>query len=123
MKRQLLLTAVTLAAVPVAIAAGPPPDAKRGKQVFQQCAACHSVTGAASLGPDLRGVTGGKAAARTDYRYSPALMRSGIVWSGAVLDAFLANPQAVVRGNKMPYAGMKDARDRADLLAYLKGLK
>ena len=54
-----------------------------------------------------------------DFRYSPALKRSGIRWNPETLERFIADPQAVVPANRMPYAGMPDARDRADLIAYL----
>jgi cytochrome c len=60
-----------------------------------------------------------KAGELPDFRYSPALKRSGIVWTPETLDAFLTNPQALVPGNRMPYAGMADTGNRADLIAYL----
>ena len=54
-----------------------------------------------------------------DFRYSPAMKRSGIVWTPETLDNFIADPQSLVPGNRMPYAGMESAADRADLIAYL----
>ncbi len=54
-----------------------------------------------------------------DFRYSPAIKRSGIVWTPETLDKFIADPQAAVPANRMPYAGMPNASDRADLIAYL----
>ena len=63
-----------------------------------------------------RGVYGGY----EDYRYSPALKRSGLTWTVDSLDTFIADPQASVPGNRMPYDGMHDARDRVDLIAYLQ---
>jgi len=38
----------------------------------------------------------------------------------ATLDAFLDNPRAAVPRTKMGYAGIKDAQERADLIAYLR---
>ena len=64
--------------------------------------------------------SGARPAQLADFRYSPALKRSGITWTPQTLDAFLADPQKVVPANRMPYAGMPDARDRADLIAYLQ---
>ena len=55
-----------------------------------------------------------------NIRYSPAIKRSGIVWTAQTLDAFIADPQKLVPANRMPYAGMPDAADRADLIAYLQ---
>lgn len=97
-------------------------DADRGKLAFGRCAACHALTpDAAGLpGPSLAGVIGRPAAQLPDFRYSPALKRSGLTWTEDTLDRFLANPQAVVRGNRMPFSGVGDAGERADLIAYLK---
>ena len=49
-----------------------------------------------------------------------AQKRSGITWTVQTLDEFIADPQKLVPGNRMPYAGMPDAGDRADLIAYLQ---
>jgi cytochrome c len=96
-------------------------DAARGEVKFQDCAACHKLeAGANNVGPSLHGVFTRKAGELADFRYSPAIKRSGIVWSPDTLDKFITDPQAVVPGNRMPYAGMASASDRADLIAYLQ---
>ena len=96
-------------------------DAARGEKRFEECVACHSTErGANAVGPTLHGVFERKAGALADYRYSPALKRSGITWTAQTLDAFIADPQQVVPANRMPYAGMPDAGARADLIAYLQ---
>ena len=96
-------------------------DATRGEKRFEDCAACHAVDrNATSVGPSLYGMFERKAGSLTDFRYSPALKRSGIVWTAQTLDTFLADPQKVVPANRMPYAGMPDAVGRADLIAYLQ---
>jgi cytochrome c len=96
-------------------------DAARGEVKFQDCAACHKLeAGANNLGPSLHGIFERKAGELADFRYSPAIKRSGITWTPEVLDKFIADPQAVVPGNRMPYAGMANASDRADLIAYLQ---
>jgi cytochrome c len=95
-------------------------DVKRGEKVFENCRACHAADGQANeVGPALRGVVGRKAGERDDFRYSPALKRSGIVWNAKTLDAFIADPQQAVPGNRMPFSGLPDAKERADLIAYL----
>ncbi len=95
-------------------------DAVRGKARFGDCAPCHSLErGANALGPSLYGVFGRKAGEAADFRYSPALKRSGIIWTADTIDSYIADPQKMVPANRMPYAGMPDAGDRADLLAYL----
>jgi cytochrome c len=95
-------------------------DPARGEVRFQECAACHKLdAGVNGLGPSLHGIFERKAGELADFRYSPALKRSGIVWSQQTLEAYLTDPQALVPGNRMPYAGMADPSDRADLIAYL----
>jgi cytochrome c len=97
-------------------------DAARGRALFEECVACHSLGEDAdgdALGPSLAGVLNREAAARNDYRYSRALTTSGIVWTLANIEAFIADPQGFVRGNRMAYAGMSDGVDREDLMAYL----
>ena len=90
-------------------------------ELFEECRACHSLERNVkdAVGPDLHGVFGRKAASLEDFRYSPALKRSGITWSKETIDAYVADPQKAIPQNRMPYAGMPDARDRADLIAYL----
>jgi len=105
-----------------AFAAG---DATAGASVFQnQCAMCHSVTpGTVGIGPSLAGVYGKPAASSPGYQYSPALIAAKLVWNDATLDKFLTSPQSDVPGTKMPFAGMTDAGQRADVIAYLATLK
>ncbi|HXO70124.1 MAG TPA: c-type cytochrome [Bradyrhizobium sp.] len=109
---------MTLLPAGVAYADG---DAARGEAKFQDCAACHKLeAGANNLGPSLHGIFTRKAGELADFRYSPAIKRSGITWTPETLDKFITDPQAVVAGNRMPYAGMASASDRADLIAYLQ---
>jgi cytochrome c len=96
-------------------------DAVRGKKLFEECAACHSLErGANGVGPTLSGVFERKAGELADFRYSPAMKRSALPWSARTLDIFLADPQQEIRGNRMPFSGVPEARDRADLIEYLK---
>jgi cytochrome c len=95
-------------------------DAARGEARFQDCAACHKLdAGANNVGPSLHGIFARKAGELADFRYSPAMKRSGIVWTPETLEQFIADPQAMVPGNRMPFAGVANAGDRADLVAYL----
>jgi cytochrome c len=113
---------IVLAAALLALAGGVnAADVKRGQKLFEECAACHTHERGAQngVGPNLFGVVGRKAGEVDEFRYSPAMKRSGIVWSEQDLDAYIADPQAKVPANRMPFSGMPDARDRADLLAYL----
>jgi cytochrome c len=109
---------MTLLAAGVARADG---DAARGEAKFQDCAACHRLeAGANNVGPSLHGIFGRKAGELAEFRYSPAIKRSGIAWTPETLDKFITDPQAMAPGNRMPYAGMASASDRADLIAYLQ---
>ena len=117
MKRASLTAALLLAATRLACAEG---DAARGEKRYEECAACHALeTGKESVGPDLHGVFGRKAGEAADFRYSPALKRSGITWDEHTIETFIADPQAVIPGNRMPFAGIPDTSARADLIAYL----
>jgi cytochrome c2 len=115
--RVLSALAVTLLLAASARADG---DAARGEKKFEDCAACHKLeAGANNVGPSLNGIFGRKAGEIADFRYSPAMKRSGIVWTPEALGGFITDPQAMVPGNRMPYAGMASAADRADLIAFL----
>jgi len=116
--RATLALLMTLMLICVARADG---DAGRGEARFQDCAACHRLeAGANNVGPSLHGIFARKAGEIADFRYSPAIKRSGIVWTPETLDKFITDPQALVPANRMPYAGMASADDRADLIAYLQ---
>jgi cytochrome c len=97
-------------------------DVDHGKQVFQACAACHSDKPDA-LGPTLVGVLGRKAGSRDDFRYSNAMMRAGFNWDAGSLRQYLADPQAKVQGNRMPFSGLSDPKDLDDVIAYIGTLK
>lgn len=107
----------------LAFASAQAQDAAAGGMAFQQCAECHSPGTSDGAGPGLKGVFGRRAGAKDGFAYSPALVKSAKVWDAAALDAFLANPQKAVPGTSMAYPGDDDAKERADLVAYLKTLK
>jgi cytochrome c len=100
-------------------------DAAAGKQVFQsQCAICHSdKKGQNKIGPSLFGVVGRHTGSEPGYDYSVANKNANLVWTPDVLDKYLDNPQKVVPGTKMPYAGLKNATKRANIIAFLETLK
>lgn len=99
-------------------------DAVHGKQLYAACAACHGDDArTASLGPSLKGVVGRHAGSLETFRYSNPMKRSNILWDEANLKDYIANPQAKVKGNRMPFAGVADAGDVDDLVAYLKTLQ
>jgi cytochrome c len=97
-------------------------DPDHGKALYQTCAACHTERPDA-LGPSLKGVVGRKSAALEDFRYSNPMKRANLVWDEANLRAYIQDPQAKVKGNRMPYGGLTDGKDVDDIVAYLKTLQ
>jgi len=107
------------AAPPAATSAGAG-DAAAGRLVFRKCQACHSLEPGKSLvGPSLAGVIGRKAGTLPNYNYSPSMKQANITWDAKTLDAYLADPQKLVPGNRMPFPGLKTDHDRTDVIAYL----
>jgi cytochrome c len=115
------LAFVLIAAMGVAHAG----DAKRGAAIFMRCAACHNADkdGGNGLGPNLFGVVGRKAASKEGYSYSPALKKSGIIWTNSALKKWVSNPAKMVPGTRMTFAGLASPTDAADIVAYLDTLR
>jgi len=97
-------------------------NAARGQRIFGACAACHSLEPSRNMtGPSLSGLWDRKAGSLPSFpRYSPALKASGLVWDEKTLDEWITDPQHVVPGNVMTFAGIKNSQQRADLLAFLR---
>jgi len=98
-------------------------DASKGKEIYSLCGACHPTDSSNGAGPGLAGIVGRKAGTAAGFRYSSAMKGSGIIWDGKNLDAYIGDPQTVVPGNVMPFSGIADPGERADLVEYLKALK
>lgn len=96
-------------------------NVENGARIFRRCQACHTVEegGRNMVGPNLHGVFGREAGGKDDFRYSPAMAESGIVWSAETLDAYLTNPRTYIPRNRMSFAGLRDEEDRNDLIAWL----
>ncbi|MEQ6204912.1 c-type cytochrome [Sulfitobacter sp. HNIBRBA2951] len=100
-------------------------DVDKGAKVFSKCTGCHQIGEGATdrIGPHLNGIFGRGAAAHDGYRYSKSMKRAGddgLVWTAETLDAYLENPRALVSKTRMSFRGLKDAEDRADVLAYMR---
>ena len=110
-------SATAARATPTPVAAAGPPES------FKQCAICHKVEpGQHGLGPSLAGVFGARSAHAGGFNYSDAMESANLTWNQATLDRYLTNPQGVVPGTTMAFAGVKDAAKRAEIIAYLKTL-
>jgi cytochrome c len=119
---KILARAATALAVTLAAQAASAADAGHGKQVFATCAACHSDKPDA-IGPSLKGVYGRKAASLDNFRYSNAMLRANFVWDEANLRDYIKDPQAKVKGNRMPFGGLEKPQDIDDVVAFLKDYK
>jgi len=116
----LLLTAPALSLLaPASLLAA---DAAHGKELFSACAACHTELPDAT-GPSLKGVVGRKSAVLEDFPYSGPMRRANLLWDEATLREYLRDPQAKVKGTRMPFSGFADPRDVDDVVAYLATLK
>ena len=96
-------------------------DLNRGRRIFLQCRACHSLAAdqAHKVGPNLHGVFGMRAASKEGFAYSDPLVASQITWTPAALEAWLVRPSTFIPGNRMAFAGIRTEVDRTSLIAYL----
>lgn len=97
-------------------------DPENGKRKFGQCRSCHSIAkdGPNMTGPNLWGVYGRKAGIEAGYSYSDSVKTAGWTWDAARLDAWIKSPRTVLPDTKMTFLGVKDDKDRIDLIAYLR---
>jgi len=113
------LAAIAFAVSTASGAAAPPGDPNAGEAIYSRCLACHALA-YDRTGPRHCGLFGRKAGSVKGFAYSDAMKRSKIVWNDKTLDRFIADPFKTVPGTAMGYAGVKDPKERADLIAYLK---
>ncbi|WP_284164576.1 cytochrome c family protein [Frigidibacter sp. SD6-1] len=97
-------------------------DAAAGEKVFGKCKACHKVDGTNGTGPHLDGVVDRAVASVEGFSFSDALKGLGGNWEPERLNEFLTSPKGYAPGTKMAFAGLPKIEDRANLIAYLKGL-
>jgi len=102
-------------------------DASKGKKLSGKCKACHSFKndGRNGVGPNLYGIFNAKIANVEGFKYSGAFndQKGKIVWDDENLDGFMKKPKKFIPKNKMAFGGIKKAKDRKNLIAYLKTLK
>lgn len=92
-----------------------------GRRAFAQCRSCHTIDEGAGnrVGPNLHGVFGREIGSVAGFTYSQPVQDANFVWTAEQLDHWLQNPQSFLPGNRMAFAGVRDATARRDLIAYL----
>lgn len=115
----LLHALLALTTVVAGMTAQAAPDRLRGEQLYVRCAACHALT-FNRVGPRHCGLLGRRIGSVPGFEYSAAMKKSRIVWTEKTLNIFLKKPRAMVPGTNMTYDGVPDAKDRTDLIAFLK---
>ena len=97
-------------------------DLANGRRQFAKCRSCHVMEkgGDNRVGPALHGVFGRTAGSSAGFNYSPALKGAGFVWDAGKLDQWLADPKGFLPGNRMTFVGLKQEKDRRDVIAYIK---
>jgi len=100
-------------------------DVEKGKKIFKKCRGCHTdyIGGINRPAPNLFGIVGSLAAQKKDYNYSSGMERAELTWNDATLNEFLMKPKAFIKNTKMTFAGLKDKKQRVDVIAYLKSLQ
>jgi cytochrome c len=118
----MLMAAVTFLVVVDGQAFAVDDSAERGQRVFGACAACHSLRPDQNMtGPSLANLWNRKAGSLASFsRYSSAMKSANVEWNDKTLDEWIADPQHVIPSNQMTFAGIKDPKQRADLIAFLK---
>jgi len=100
-------------------------DAVKGAIIYREaCAQCHQLNaGLNKKGPQLMNIYGAPAAELEDYNYSAGLEKSGWVWDAKTLDPYIADAEKAMPESKMLSNPMPDAKERADVIAYLSTLR
>lgn len=96
-----------------------------GKNLFGNCAVCHSVNAAtpSPAGPQLIAVVGRKIGGAEGFPYSQALKNADGSWTPEKLDEFLKDPMGTYPGTAMAFGGLAKEADRKAIIAYLASIK
>ncbi len=117
MRTLFLATVLIVASAAAALAQ----DVEKGEHSFNKCVPCHSIGPDAQnkIGPELNGLDGRHSGTAANFSYSDANKNSGIVWNETTFKQYIKNPQAMIPGTKMIFAGIKNEQEINDLWAYV----
>lgn len=96
-------------------------DFDQGRKTYRLCQSCHTLQegGPNLVGPNLYGIFGKEIGTTEGFAYSPALQDADFTWTPEELDDWLENPRTYLPGNRMSFAGVRKAEDRAAVIAYI----
>jgi len=102
-------------------------DPTAGEAAARKCTGCHNFAQGAGnkQGPELYGVVGRPIGTLPDFAYSDGMLEhkaKGDIWTYENLNAFITSPKTFTPGTKMSFPGIKDDKERANVLAYLSTL-
>ena len=107
---------------PKAVESSAPKTVDRGQVVFKKCQTCHTLAEGDrhKVGPNLYGMFGAQAGVKEGFKFSKAMVESGLVWDDENVSAYIENPMKFMPGNRMSFVGIRKAEDREKLIAYLR---
>jgi len=103
----------------------PAADVAAGQTITSKCQSCHvfDAAGTNAIGPGLYGVVGRPPGTHPGYTYDSAMQdfaKTHTAWTYDLLYQFLKSPGSFMPGTKMTFVGLPEAKDRINVIAYLR---
>ena len=99
-------------------------DVIAGEKVAKKCVACHTFAegGQNRIGPNQWDIVNRALGTTEGFAYSEALLAKGGAWDYESLNEFIYNPKKYIPNTKMNFAGIKNDKDRANLILWIRSL-